>query len=38
MFSANVRLSEDVSQEEKEKRVDDAINALGLKHCADTKV
>ena len=38
MFSANVRLPETVSQEEKEKRVDEVINALGLTHCADTKV
>ena len=38
MFSANVRLPTSVSKEEKERRVDDVVNSLGLLHCADTKV
>ena len=38
MFSANVRLPSTVTKAEKEKRVDEVINALGLTHCADTKV
>ena len=38
MFSANLRLSSSVSQEEKERRVQETIYELGLVHCADSKV
>jgi len=38
MFSANLRLPETMSAEEKCDRVDEAIEELGLDKCADTKV
>ena len=37
-FSAALRLTSDVSSEEKAERVEEVINELGLKACADTKV
>ena len=37
-FSAALRLSTDVSSEEKAERVNDVIKELGLNSCADTKV
>jgi len=38
MFSANLRLPESMSDEEKNDRVEEAIEDLGLDKCADTKV
>jgi len=38
MFSANVRLPKDVSDDEREKRVKKIIQDLGLESCADTRV
>lgn len=38
MFSANIRLPNTVSNEEKKKRVEDIVGELGLADCADTKV
>jgi ATP-binding cassette subfamily G (WHITE) protein 2 len=38
MFSANVRLSNDVPDDEREKRVSKIIQDLGLESCADTKI
>ena len=38
MFSANLRLPQTMSDEEKRDRVDEAIEDLGLAKCADTKV
>ncbi len=38
MFSANVRLSNDVPDDEREKRVTKIIQDLGLESCADTKI
>jgi len=38
MFSANLRLPQSMSSEEKTERVDEAIEELGLDKCADTKV
>ncbi|ESN93751.1 hypothetical protein HELRODRAFT_88257, partial [Helobdella robusta] len=38
MFSANLRLPSDVTQEEKSAKVDKVLNDLGLQKCADTKV
>ena len=38
MFSANMRLSADIPHEEKERRVDETINELGLSHVANHKV
>ena len=38
MFSANLRLPQTMSDEEKDDRVDEAIEDLGLDKCADTKV
>jgi len=37
-FSAALRLPSSVSQEEREQRVNNVVNELGLQHCADTKV
>ena len=37
MFSANMRLSADIPHEEKERRVDETINELGLSHVANHK-
>ena len=38
MFSANLRLPQTMSDDEKCDRVDEAIDELGLATCADTKV
>jgi len=38
MFSANLRLPQTMKDEEKQDRVDEAIEELGLDRCADTKV
>jgi ATP-binding cassette subfamily G (WHITE) protein 2 len=38
MFSANVRLSDDVSNDERKERVTKVIHDLGLESCADTKM
>jgi len=38
MFSANLRLPQTMSDDEKSDRVDEAIEELGLEECADTKV
>jgi len=38
MFSANLRLPQSMSSDEKADRVDEAIEELGLDKCADTKV
>lgn len=38
MFSANVRLSDDVSNTERQERVTKVIQDLGLESCADTRV
>jgi len=38
MFSANLRLSSDISSKEKESRVDQILGELGLSHVADSKV
>ncbi|CAF1339002.1 unnamed protein product [Rotaria sordida] len=38
MFSANVRLSDDVSNNERKERVTKVIHDLGLEACADTKI
>ena len=38
MFSANMRLSSEIPQEEKERRVDETIRELGLSHVANSKV
>jgi len=38
MFSANLRLPQTMSDDEKRDRVDEAIEELGLAKCADTKV
>ena len=38
MFSANVRLSDDISNDERKQRVTKVIHDLGLEACADTKV
>ena len=38
MFSANMRLSKDIPQEEKERRVDETLRQLGLSHVANSKV
>ena len=38
MFSANMRLSAEIPREEKERRVDETIEELGLTHVADHKV
>ncbi|CAF4919808.1 unnamed protein product [Rotaria sp. Silwood1] len=38
MFSANVRLSDDVSNNERKERVTKIIHDLGLETCADTKI
>ncbi|XP_060063497.1 broad substrate specificity ATP-binding cassette transporter ABCG2-like [Ylistrum balloti] len=37
-FSAALRLSKSVSQKERNERVENVIQELGLTHCADTKV
>jgi len=37
MFSANLRLSKVYSRQEKEHRVEDTIQQLGLAKCADSK-
>ena len=37
-FSANLRLSKDVSREERKRRVEDVIKELGLNLCSETKV
>jgi len=38
MFSANLRLPNSLSQEDKRQRVEDIVQELGLTVCADTKV
>ena len=38
MFSANVRLSDDVPTTERQERVTQVIHDLGLEACADTKI
>ncbi|CAF4778600.1 unnamed protein product, partial [Rotaria sp. Silwood2] len=38
MFSANVRLSDDVSNKERKERVTKVIHDLQLEACADTKI
>ena len=38
MFSANLRLPDNVTDAERKKRVDEVIDELSLRHCADTKV
>lgn len=38
MFSANLRLPSSVSEEEKRRKVEEAIFELGLESCANTKV
>jgi len=38
LFSAHLRLPQTMSDEEKNDRVDEAIDELGLDKCADTKV
>ena len=38
MFSARLRLPEDMSLEEKKERVDMLIKELGLQSCAETKI
>ena len=38
MFSANLRLSKEVKNKEKNERVEDTILELGLMACADSKV
>lgn len=38
MFSANLRLASTVSSQEKEERVDSALEELGIAHVADSKV
>ena len=38
MFSANLRLSSDVSLAERENRVEKIIDELGLRSCADTRI
>ena len=38
MFSANMRLSAEIPRKEKERRVDETIEELGLSHVADQKV
>ncbi|UJR14432.1 hypothetical protein I4U23_001429 [Adineta vaga] len=38
MFSANVRLSDDVSKDERQKRVAEVIHDLALESCADTRI
>lgn len=38
MFSANVRLSNDVTNEERRERVEKIIDDLGLQGCSETKV
>lgn len=37
-FSAALRLPKDVSQRQRNERVEDIIEELGLSKCADTKV
>jgi ATP-binding cassette subfamily G (WHITE) protein 2 len=38
MFSANIRLSSDVSWNERKERVERVIQELGLLSCADTRI
>lgn len=38
MFSANLRLSSDISQSVKKAKVEEVIQELGLSACADSKV
>ncbi len=38
MFSANVRLPNDISKDERKERVTQVIHDLGLESCADTKM
>jgi ATP-binding cassette subfamily G (WHITE) protein 2 len=38
MFSANVRLPNDISEDERKERVTQVIHDLGLESCADTKM
>jgi len=38
MFSANLRLPDSLSQKDKQQRVEDTLQELGLITCADTKV
>jgi len=38
MFSANVRLPNDISEDERKERVTQVIHDLGLESCADTKI
>jgi ATP-binding cassette subfamily G (WHITE) protein 2 len=38
MFSANVRLPNDVSDDERRERVIEIIRDLGLESCADTRM
>jgi ATP-binding cassette subfamily G (WHITE) protein 2 len=38
MFSANVRLPNDVSDDERRERVTEIIRDLGLESCADTRM
>ena len=38
LFSANLRLSSDTSAKERQDRVDETIQELGLTECQDTKV
>jgi len=38
MFSANLRLPQSVSRAQRRDKVDDIIDELGLKACANTKV
>ena len=37
-FSANLRLPNTITDEEKRKRVEDVIQELGLQDCANTRV
>ena len=38
VFSAALRLPSSISDKEKEERVEDVIQELGLQECADSKV
>ena len=38
VFSASLRLPSSISDKEKEERVDDVIQELGLQECANSKV
>ena len=38
MFSANLRLPSDTTVEDRQRRVDETIQELGLTECQDTKV